>query len=164
MAATPQRVPSSQRVRGGRPFWMHQLVEYIFGAVLVAQGLQSPSPVLPAVAGGVVMVNAAMVRGPLAAFRVTSRAVHRVADLVVMGAIVAAAVQPWIAVDAGARLVMLGVTVALAFVWWQTNFAEKAPRAGGAIGAEGGRSTEVGRLAGRAVGDGINIAKRLRKR
>lgn len=143
---------------------MHQLVEYIFGAVLVAQGLQSPSPVLPAVAGGVVMVNAAMVRGPLAAFRVMSRSVHRITDLVVFGAIVLASVQPWIAVDAGARLVMLGVTAALAFVWWQTNFAEKAPRGREAIGAEGGRSTEIGRLAGRAVGDGVNLAKRFRKR
>ncbi len=143
---------------------MHQLVEYIFGAVLVAQGLQSPSPAMPALAGGLIMVNAAVVRGPLAAFRVMSRSAHRIADLGVMGAVVAAAVQPFVEVDPGARLVMLGVTAALAFVWWQTNFAEKAPRARGAIGAEGGRSSEIGRLAGRAVGDGINVAKRFRKR
>ncbi len=72
--------------------------------------------------------------------------------------------RDFVEVDPGARLVMLGVTAALAFVWWQTNFAEKAPRARGAIGAEGGRSSEIGRLAGRAVGDGINVAKRFRKR
>jgi hypothetical protein len=143
---------------------MHQLIEYIFGAVLVAQGVQSPSPALPAAAGGLVMINAAMVRGPLAAFRVMSRRVHRVVDLGVMGVIVLAAVQPWVDVDAGARLVMLGITAALAFVWWQTSFAEKGPRGRSAIGVEGGRSTEIGRLAGRAVGDGINVAKRFRKR
>ena len=162
MAGSPERAPTRQRA--GRPFWMHQLIEYILGAVLVAQGVQSPSPALPAAAGGLVMINAAMVRGPLAAFRVMSRRVHRVADLAVMGVIVVAAVQPWIAVDAGARLVMLGITAALAFVWWQTSFAEQASRGRAAIGTEGGRSTEIGRLAGRAVGDGINVAKRFRKR
>ena len=29
---------------GKRPFWMHQLVEYILGGAMVATGLQSPSP------------------------------------------------------------------------------------------------------------------------
>lgn len=142
---------------------MHQLVEYILGAVLVAQGLQSPTPVPPAVAGGLIMLNAAITRGPLAAFRITSRAVHRTADLVVIAAVVALGVQPWISVEPGARIVMVGIAAAMAFVWWQTSFAEKHPRRS-PISADGGRSTEVGRLAGRAVGDGINAAKRLRKR
>ena len=26
-----------------RPFWIHQLVEYLIGVALVAQGLQSPN-------------------------------------------------------------------------------------------------------------------------
>ena len=32
---------------GKRPFWMHQLVEYILGVALVASGTQSPEPLVP---------------------------------------------------------------------------------------------------------------------
>jgi hypothetical protein len=148
---------------GKRPFWMHQLVEYLFGGVLVAQGLQSPAPLLPSVAGLLVLLNASTVRGGgLSAFRLVSRSVHRLLDLVVIGTIVVAAVQPWIEVDAGARLVMVAIAVVLAFVWWQSSFAEKVARQARAEAAiaEGDRSVEIGRRAGRLVGDGINLAKR----
>ena len=145
---------------------MHQLVEYILGGVLVAQGLQSPQPVLPALAGALVMLNAATVRGPWSAFRVVSRSMHRRLDLVVIVVVVVLALQPWVAVDAGARIVMVGVAGALGFVWWQSSFAEKPARGAAGrqpIGADGGRGTEIGRLAGRAIGDGINAAKRLKR-
>lgn len=145
-----------------RPFWMHQFTEYLLGGVLVAQGLQSPTPVMPAVAGGLVMINAAIVRGPLSAFRVVGRATHRVLDLVVIGVVVLLAVQPLVDVEASARVVMAAIAAVIGFVWRQTSFAEKVKRRSG-IGAEGGRSTEIGRLAGRAVGDTINTAKRLKK-
>jgi hypothetical protein len=141
---------------------MHQLVEYILGGVLVAQGLQSPDPAVPAIAGLLVLANACTVRdGALSAFRVVSRATHRVIDLVVIAAIVALAAQPWIAVDAGARIVMVGIAAVLAFVWWQSSFAEKQGRA--AMVSEGGRSTEIGQRAGRLVGDGINAVRRRKK-
>jgi len=147
---------------GKRPFWMHQLVEYILGGVLVSQGLQSPDPAVPAIAGLLVLANACTVRdGALSAFRVVSRATHRVIDLVVIAAIVALAAQPWIAVDAGARIVMVGIAAVLAFVWWQSSFAEKQGRA--AMVSEGGRSTEIGQRAGRLVGDGINAVRRRKK-
>lgn len=146
---------------------MHQLVEYILGGVLVAQGLQSPAPVLPSAAGLLVLLNASSVRGgALSAFRLVSRSVHRLLDLVVIGLIVVAAAQPWIRVDAGARVVLLGIAAVMAFVWWQSSFAEKTARrarasaATAAAGGEGDRSVEIGRRAGRLVGDGINLAKR----
>ena len=143
---------------------MHQLVEYVLGGVLVAQGLQSPEPLAPAVAGVLVLLNAATVRGgALSAFRVVSRATHRVLDLVVIAATAVLAVQPWIDVDAGARIVMVGIAVVLAFVWWQSSFAEKVRRdAAAAVAAAGDddRSIQIGRKAGRFVGDGINLAKR----
>ncbi len=154
--------PDSARAK--RPFWMHQLVEYILGIVLIAQGLQSPTPAAPAVAGGLVVLNAAIARGPLSAFRVLSRGQHRVADVVVIAGIVVCAVQPVVEVDPTVRLVMAAIAAVMAFVWFQSSFAEK-PRRGGArapITAEGGRGTEIGRMAGRAVGDGINAARRLR--
>jgi hypothetical protein len=59
---------------------------------------------------------------------------------------------------------MVVIAVVMVFVWLQSNFDEKLKRASRPkITAEGGRGTEVGRLAGRAVGDGINAAKRLKE-
>jgi hypothetical protein len=149
---------------------MHQLVEYILGGVLVAQGLQSPAPVLPSAAGLLVLFNASTVRGgALSAFRLVSRSVHRVVDLVVIALIAVAAAQPWIRVDAGARVVMAGIAAVMAFVWWQSSFAEKTTRRARATAAaatagdgtaDGDRSVQIGRTAGRLVGDGINLAKR----
>ena len=55
-----------------RPFWMHQIVEYILGGALVASGLQSPTPAVPSVLGGIVMLHAAITMGPVGAFRVLS--------------------------------------------------------------------------------------------
>ncbi len=141
---------------------MHQLVEYVLGGVLVAQGLQSPQPVVPAVAGFLVLANASTVRdGALSAFRVVSRRTHRIVDVVVIIAIVLMAIQPWIEVDGGARIVVLAIAAVMGFVWWQSSFAEKQRRT--TVAGEGGVGTEIGRRAGRMVGDGINAAKRWKK-
>jgi hypothetical protein len=67
-------------------------------------------------------------------------------------------------VEASTRLVMAAIAGVMAFIWWQTSFAERERRRRAPISAEGGRSTEVGRLAGRAVGDGVNLVRRMRKR
>jgi hypothetical protein len=144
---------------------MHQTVEYILGGVLVAQGLQSPDPVIPALAGGLILLNAATVKGaPLSAFRLFPRQMHRVLDLVVIALIIVAAVRPVVDVDPGARVVMGGIAAVLAFVWLQTTFAEKAKKTRAPITAENGRSDEVGRLAGRAVANGVNFARQFRKK
>ena len=34
-----------------RPFWMHQIVEYLIGLVLIAASFQAPKPMVPAVMG-----------------------------------------------------------------------------------------------------------------
>jgi hypothetical protein len=114
---------------GTRPFWLHQLVEYILGITLVSQALQSPTPAVPAVAGGAMLVNAAVARGPLSAFRLVGRRVHRTLDVVVMALTAGLAVQPWIGIDPGARIIMLGIAAVHAFVWWQSDLSEPAPRA-----------------------------------
>lgn len=143
-----------------RPFWMHQVVEYILGGAMVASGLQSPTPLVPSVVGGIVMLHAAITVGPLGAFRVLSRRVHRVVDVGVMALEVVAGVQPWIDIESGTRFLVVGIALVHLFVWWNTNFATRAksPR----ISAEGGRSTEVGRIAGRLVGNGVNAVRRQR--
>ena len=143
-----------------RPFWMHQLVEYILGGALVASGLQSPTPAVPSVLGGIVMLHAAVTVGPAGAFRVLHRRVHQVIDVLVIATEVVAAVQPWIDIASPTRLIIVGIAVVHLFVWWQTNFAERVKTL--VVSTEGGRSTEVGRIAGRLVGNGVNAVRRQR--
>jgi hypothetical protein len=185
-----------------RPFWIHQIAEYVLGLLLVAQGLQSPAPLVPSIAGGLVVMNAAIVRGaPLSAFRLVSRTQHRVLDVVVLAVIVVLIVQPWIEVIPADRLIMTGIVVVMGFVWMNSNFIEKVPRAQRKAAKAAGAPTsatatapttaagagtplapptgdpvdiggvdngsvggDIGRKAGRLVGNGINAAKRYGKR
>ena len=143
-----------------RPFWMHQLVEYILGGSMVAAGLQSPTPVVPAVIGVVIMLHAAVTVAPLGAFRVISRKVHRFVDIAVIGVEIGAGAQPWLNLDSATRFLMIGIAVVHLFVWWNTNFAMRVKSP--SVSAEGGRSTEIGRIAGRLVGNGVNAVRRPR--
>lgn len=150
--------------RAMRPFWVHQLAEYLIGLALVAQGMQDPEPLVPAVAGAVVMLNAAIVRGPLGAFRLVGRRVHRWIDLVVMVGILVAALQPWLAVEASGRLVMLVMLVPLGFLWFYTDWAERADRRQRRADRAGPTSEQLGRSAGRVVGNAWVAGKRAVKK
>jgi hypothetical protein len=145
-------MPTADRAR--RPFWIHQLAEYVIGLVLVSSGLQAPDPIVPCIVGGLVMVNAAVVAGPLGAFELVPRRRHAVLDVVLVGVIVGAAVQQWWSIDNATRLIMLGAAVVLGVVTFYTDFAERRERrdrraAAAAAGERVGRS--AGRLAGNAV-------------
>ena len=143
-----------------RPFWMHQVVEYILGGAMVASGLQSPTPIVPSVVGAIVMLHAAVTSGPVGAFRIIDRRVHKYVDIAVMAVEVLAGVQPWIHLESATRILVVGIALVHLFVWFNTNFAERVKRT--RISAEGGRSTEVGRIAGRLVGNGVNAVRRPR--
>jgi len=143
-----------------RPFWMHQIVEYILGGALIASGLQSPTPVVPSVLGAVIMLHAAVTVGPLGAFRVLGRRTHRVVDVVVIAAEIGAGVQPWINLESSTRIVVLGIAAVHVFVWWQTSFAVRVKTP--LLPADADRSTEIGRIAGRLVGNGVNAVRRQR--
>jgi hypothetical protein len=141
-----------------RPFWLHQAAEYLLGLVLVAQGLQSPTPVVPALAGGLVLLNAACVDGPISAFHWFSRRVHRTLDLVVIAVITLGAALPFLDVDNTSRIVMLVIAVIMSVVWVNSSFVKSAPRSD--KGAAD-RSEAIGRGAGRIAG---NIARAVRDR
>ena len=143
-----------------RPFWMHQIVEYILGAALVAAGLQSPTPAVPSVLGAVIMLHAAITIGPVGAFRVLHRRVHQVVDVVVLVAELTAGVQPWVDLESSTRIIILGIAVVHLFVWWQTSFAQRTKSR--IVSPDGDRSTELGRIAGRVVGNGVNAIRRQR--
>ncbi len=145
---------------GKRPFWAHQLVEYILGAALVGTGLQSPKPIVPAVLGGFVLLYAAVTRGALAGFRLIDRRVHRVGDPVLVAVQLAAALQPWISVDNATRIVMIAIAVVHFVVWLGSSFAEKEKKVKGApTGPPVDRSTEFGRSAGRLAAKGITAVR-----
>ncbi|MBI4882484.1 MAG: hypothetical protein HY826_00350 [Actinobacteria bacterium] len=141
---------------GKRPFWAHQLVEYILGAGLVASGLQSPTPLVPSILGGFVLLYAAATRGALAAFRLIDRRVHRVADPVVVSVQIVAALQPWVEVDNATRIVIVAIAIVHLVVWMGSSFTQKSPSPKVAASQPpGDRSTEIGRSAGRLAAKGV---------
>lgn len=146
-----------------RPFWMHQVVEYIIGAVFVSAGFGSPTPVVPAVLGALVMLNAAIAIGPAAAFRLIPRRVHRILDLVVIGLVAVAVVQPWVDIDSNGRILIGLLGVVLAFVWWNTDFATKTERKQRRRQTPTPDAEQVGRSAGRSAAETYLAAKRLKK-
>jgi len=150
--------------RAMRPFWVHQLAEYLIGISLVAQGMQDISPVVPSVAGALVMVNTSIARGPLGAFRIVSRRVHRWLDLVVMGAILFGAFQPWVPVEIAGRLIMLVMLVPLGFLWFYTDWAERQDRKARREAKPGSTGDVVGRSAGRIAANAYLTGKNAIKK
>jgi uncharacterized membrane protein YhaH (DUF805 family) len=149
---------------GKRPFWAHQLVEYILGAALVGSGLQSKTPIVPAVLGGFVLLYAAATRGALAAFRLIDRRVHRVVDPVLVLAQIGAGLQPWVSVDNATRIVMLAIAAVHFVVWLGSSFAqkekkEKVASTATSTGPPVDRSTEFGRSAGRLAAKGVKAVR-----
>jgi apolipoprotein N-acyltransferase len=154
-------VTAADERRAQRPFWLHQAVEYVIGLTLVALATQAPSPAVPAIGGLVVLVNAAVAKGPLGAFDLVDRRLHRVLDLVVIGIVLGLAVQPWIELDVGNRAVMVGVAAVLGVVWWFTDFASHRERAARRA-ASADRGDSIGRSAGRAAGGVVAAWKQKR--
>ena len=157
-----------ERVR--RPFWTHQLIEYLLGIGLISVAIQMPQPAVPAVLGLVIILNAAITKGAAGAFSWAGKRLHRQLDLVVMVLLVVGAVQPWVSIDNTSRLLLGAVAFVLWFVWFHTDFTEKVPRAqrkaakdakaAQAGGSERPTSEQLGRGAGRVVGGGVNSLKR----
>jgi hypothetical protein len=153
-----------ERVR--RPFWAHQLIEYLLGIGLISMAIQLPQPAVPAVLGLVIILNAAITKGAAGAFRWAGKGAHRRLDVVVMLLLLAGAVQPWVSMDNTSRLLLGAIAFVLWFVWFHTDFTEKVPRAerkAAAAAAEGTdrpSSEQIGRGAGRVVGGGVNSLKR----
>jgi hypothetical protein len=158
-------VPRTDRVL--RPFWLHQCAEYLIGLVLVGMGLQSIEPAVPTIAGGLVLLNAALADGPLGAFRLFSRRAHRAVDAVVIAVLALGAVLPWVDIDSASRVLLGCGAAVLAVVWWNSAFETRRSRTAASTTAATGdsagtdRSEAIGRGAGRLAG---GIAKAVRDR
>lgn len=147
-----------------RPFWIHQLVEYIIGLALIAQGMQDPEPLVPTFAGVLVLVNAAAVRGPLGAFKFIGRTAHRWLDLVVGAVILLAALQPWAEVEVTGRGIMLIMLLPLGFLWFYTDWEERPGRRQRRAAQASGRGDDLGRSAGRIAGSAYVAGKKAIKK
>lgn len=149
-----------------RPFWMHQIVEYLVGIALISAAVQMPQPALPATLGLVVIINAAIATGGAGAFRLVGRRLHRWCDIAVMALLLGGALQPWISVDNTSRFLLVGVAFIMWFVWFHTDFSDRPSRAERQRQGEPSRprpqSEDIGRGAGRVVGGGVNSLRRWR--
>jgi hypothetical protein len=150
--------------RAMRPFWIHQMVEYIIGLALIGQGMQDPDPLVPTLAGVVVLVNAAAVRGPLGAFKFIGRKMHRWLDLLVGVAIAFAALQPWVAVEFTGRGLMLIMLLPLGFLWFYTDWEERPGRRQRRAERATGTGDQLGRTAGRLAGSAYVAGKNAVKK
>ncbi|MEO6125128.1 MAG: hypothetical protein ABIR32_15600 [Ilumatobacteraceae bacterium] len=166
---------------GKRAFWMHQAAEYMIAGAFVASGLQSPKPMLPTLMGGLIMINTACSKGPLAAFRVFGKRMHRLLDATLILLTIAVAAQPIVEIDNGTRGIMVLLAGAMAVIWLQSDFTERPPKvrkppkrtaadvAAGRDAApvasvarpvsqpDGSTADTIGRHAGRLAGKGVNI-------
>ncbi len=143
------------------------MVEYLLGIALISAAIQMPQPAVPALLGLLIILNAAIAKGAAGAFRLAGKRVHQQLDVVVMVALIAGAVQPWVSIDNTSRLLLGAVAFVLWFVWFHTDFTENVPRAerkaaAKTVKAEAPRATseDIGRGAGRVVGSGVNSLKR----
>ncbi|MEZ5217395.1 MAG: hypothetical protein R2715_12640 [Ilumatobacteraceae bacterium] len=131
-----------------RPFWIHQLVEYLLGLVILQQGLQSSEPILPLVLGALVLANAGLVEGPLSVLPKIARPAHRGADVVVAVLVTAAALFGGSRVTDNVRWVLYLVAGLMAFLVVATDYTEprrvarrRAARAAAANGTSPGART-----------------------
>jgi hypothetical protein len=145
--------------RAMRPFWVHQMAEYLIGAALVAQGMQDRERLVPALAGALVVINASIVHGPLGAFKWVRRRQHRWLDLAVMIATLGGVAQPWLDVTAAGQAVMLVMLLPLGFLWFYTDWAERPARHRRRVDRAGPNSAAMGRSAGRVAGTAYSAAK-----
>ena len=142
--------------RPSRPFWLHQFAEYVVGLALIAQGLQSADPLLPSLAGAVILINTTIAKGPLSAFAFVSPGAHRVLDVIMVVMLGVLAVVP--GVDMAMRLILGSFAIVLVVVMRTTRYDRHASgrgRYGSDTGTGGDRAEDLGRRAGRMAGQGV---------
>lgn len=96
----------------------HQAGDYVVAALLLVSSGRAAVVWWPLVIGGVALANAAMTRGPLAAYRKVSLPIHRLIDVIVVLACISGAV-----IVRGHRtdaLLLIAVGVVQAMVVWLT--------------------------------------------
>lgn len=95
----------TQRSRTRGLLWLVQLIEYAIGFSIAWAASRMNEPVVPAVVSAAVVANAATMKAPLAAFRVSSPQVHRALGILLAVAALACAV--FLDVDATTKTLLI---------------------------------------------------------
>jgi hypothetical protein len=111
--------------RSGSPFWLHQLGEYMIAAVLIASSWYSPEPIVQAVLGSLIMINAAVADGAAGAFHLIGRTVHKWIDVAIMVLLLVAALQGWFDVNTTGRIALPLMSASLFMLWLHTDFDDE---------------------------------------
>ena len=97
-----------------RFLWFTQALEYLIGFALASVAAKSSTPFVPAVFAGAVIMNAAAVKAPLSAFRVTNGDIHRLIGIAISVVAIIAAVV--IDVDVSTRAMLIALAGAEGFI------------------------------------------------
>ncbi len=100
--------------RRRKHLWISQLLEYAIGFAIAWSASRASEPLVPAIVAALVITNAAIVKAPLSAFRVTGPQLHRVFGIALSIAILAAAI--FVDVDAGTKALLVIGALAEGFV------------------------------------------------
>ncbi len=114
----------------GRPYWLHQVAEYVLGLVLllmITRAHGDSAPLLVA-GGALVLINVAISGPPAGCVRMVSRPVHRWTDVGVVVALVAIPVLCRDRASTTVWLTMIGCAVVLLVIRLTTNYRVPVPR------------------------------------
>jgi hypothetical protein len=110
----------------GRGFWLHQIVEYLIAAALILMSAQSNYPIVTSAFGIALLINVTVTDGPLSAYKIISRTVHRIFDWLYVGALIIGSIA--LDVDQSTRTTLFGVAIALVVIALSTNYTKKVFR------------------------------------
>ena len=110
----------------GRGFWLHQIVEYLIAAALILMSAQSDYPIVTSAFGIALLLNVTITDGPLSAYKIISRMVHRIFDWLYVGALIIGSIA--LDVDQSTRTTLFGVAIALVVIALSTNYTKKVFR------------------------------------
>ena len=117
-----------------RPFWAHQALEYVLALALLSHVLRVDDGLWPRLLAAGLLINVAVVDGPLGAFRLLTRKQHRAVDVVLAGAAVLLGVQWWIDLSTLTRIVVVGIGALLAalvpITQWESRVTRRSRRSG----------------------------------
>ena len=112
----------------GRPYWLHQVAEYIVGLVMLLMITRAHGDAAPLLAAGgvLVLLNVAISGPPAGCMHVVSRPVHKWTDVGVVAALVAIPVVLHDRATSTVWITMIGCAVVLLVVRLTTNYTVQA--------------------------------------
>ena len=97
-----------------RNLWVVQLIEYILGLGTGAATVNAVRPLGIALVAIMIVSNAALLKAPLSAFRVTNARAHQLLGIVI--ALVSVVIAVTIPMDVSSQLIVIAVAVAQGFL------------------------------------------------